>query len=359
MTPEDFNPNDYISEDAPDGIHYFEPSTYPEFRQEVGFTPWENLEEDEGEDEDQFGEENEPEKSTDSGSPEEGRVENPDTAQNMAEAEDAGRDAAKIAEQAENAEVAGEATATAAEAAEAAEAIEAAAVVVAAPEEGVALGVIAGVIAVIAVIAVVVGVFYIALMAVKLEEATADTTNGGTGGATGTYTPPANLPKYCTANTSNHSLSEAQKLSTYGSSASGVEKNLVSLKFQGKTIRVHRLVAPCFQAAIDEIAQSSTKSYKITQLGSWCWRNIRNASCHGGDCGSGVPGRSSCKLSNHSFGTAIDINWDKNDYSCSASHDIPQEWTKILYKYGISPGGDKSLGGYCDWMHYEYKGDPR
>lgn len=57
--------------------------------------------------------------------------------------------------------------------------------------------------------------------------------------------------------------------------------------------------------------------------------------------------------SNHSWGLAIDINWNTNGFGYNVSHDIPQ-WVIDLWKtYGFSYGGDWS--GKKDWMHFEWK----
>lgn len=58
------------------------------------------------------------------------------------------------------------------------------------------------------------------------------------------------------------------------------------------------------------------------------------------------------QLSNHGFGTAIDINPPENDYH-SNTWDIPAKIVQIMTKYGFYWGGYYS-NGYKDAMHFEY-----
>jgi hypothetical protein len=54
-------------------------------------------------------------------------------------------------------------------------------------------------------------------------------------------------------------------------------------------------------------------------------------------------------LSNHSWGTAFDLNPRTNDYTPEARFDMPIEIVKILESYGFYWGGR-----YHDYMHFEY-----
>lgn len=54
-------------------------------------------------------------------------------------------------------------------------------------------------------------------------------------------------------------------------------------------------------------------------------------------------------LSNHSWGTALDLNYSTNDFSSKARFDMPPIIVSILTKYGFYWGGY-----YHDYMHFEF-----
>ncbi len=56
------------------------------------------------------------------------------------------------------------------------------------------------------------------------------------------------------------------------------------------------------------------------------------------------------KVSNHSFGTAIDINPSTNPYKSGKDFDIPKWMVEIFREFGFSWGGY-----YHDYMHFEYE----
>jgi hypothetical protein len=59
--------------------------------------------------------------------------------------------------------------------------------------------------------------------------------------------------------------------------------------------------------------------------------------------------------SNHSWGLAVDINWQSNPYG-GAHHDIPDRvvslWTSQMFRWGGHYRNTK------DWMHFEFMGTP-
>ncbi|PTL76909.1 M15 family metallopeptidase [Vitiosangium sp. GDMCC 1.1324] len=57
-------------------------------------------------------------------------------------------------------------------------------------------------------------------------------------------------------------------------------------------------------------------------------------------------------LSNHSWGTAIDINWDTNPFQGGERFDMSRRIVEILASFGFSWGGY-----YDDYMHFEYLRD--
>jgi hypothetical protein len=54
-------------------------------------------------------------------------------------------------------------------------------------------------------------------------------------------------------------------------------------------------------------------------------------------------------LSNHAFGSAIDINWGTNPYKAGAQFDMPRKIVEIFEGLGFNWGGY-----YHDYMHFEY-----
>lgn len=54
-------------------------------------------------------------------------------------------------------------------------------------------------------------------------------------------------------------------------------------------------------------------------------------------------------LSNHAFGSAIDINWGTNPYQKGARFDMPRRIVEIMEGFGFHWGGY-----YHDYMHFEY-----
>lgn len=113
--------------------------------------------------------------------------------------------------------------------------------------------------------------------------------------------------------------------------------NLVTIKTPGGVgAQVHREAAPYFQGFINEL---ESMGYRIRQFGGYNYRNKRGGS----------------SLSEHAFGNAIDINWDKNPMTGTLVTDLPANISRIAAKYGLSWGGDwKSTK---DAMHFEWTGN--
>lgn len=81
---------------------------------------------------------------------------------------------------------------------------------------------------------------------------------------------------------------------------------------------------------------------------------LKGGQCGGYVCraiaGTAVP-------SNHSWGLALDLNWQENPYSSSAAHTMPTAVARRWNRYGFAWGGDYT-GGRFDWMHLEFMGTP-
>jgi len=61
--------------------------------------------------------------------------------------------------------------------------------------------------------------------------------------------------------------------------------------------------------------------------------------------------------SNHSWGLALDINWDKNPMTSTLITDMPGTVVNAWKDLGFGWGGN--YGGRKDSMHYEYNGTPQ
>lgn len=143
--------------------------------------------------------------------------------------------------------------------------------------------------------------------------------------------------------------------SCYSNVQSSVSSNLTSVSILGKNISIHKKAYPAFKAVSDALNKSRVaKAYRINTIGAYVFRCNVNASTSGRNdlCSSG------CVLSAHSFGIAVDINWDENCNGCS-SFTMPMEIVDIFESYGFRWGGRyKSIfGSRIDPMHFEYMYD--
>jgi hypothetical protein len=112
----------------------------------------------------------------------------------------------------------------------------------------------------------------------------------------------------------------------------------------GARVRVHERALPAFQRVTSNLNAEAAKGnwYQARLLGSFTWRRI------GG----------SYRMSNHAFGTAIDINWDRNPYSGSLVNelitDMPAWYVKAWTDAGFCWGGD--WASIKDPMHFSWMG---
>ncbi len=173
--------------------------------------------------------------------------------------------------------------------------------------------------------------------------------SGAGGGSTNPTNPttdpvPADTLAYCSDNYGKYT-SQSDLKSIYGSSESAVSGNIVSVDFPFrdgiKSIRVHKIAAPCFKAVAQAL---STVSHRpISNDGTFNWRpNVNNPSV----------------LSLHSFGIAIDFDAAQNPNgggsppNCKTN--MPADFVAVFKKYGFRWGGD--YRSTCDAMHYEWLG---
>jgi hypothetical protein len=141
-----------------------------------------------------------------------------------------------------------------------------------------------------------------------------------------------------------------------------MEANKVSVTLLGKSIQVHKLALPAFEAVAKTLDQYKvskdtykfpSKTYKIKNVGAYIFRCNVNASTSGktDTCSPG------CKLSPHAFGIGVDINTEENCNGCK-QYDMPKEISDTFEMYGFRWGGHYPLiGSYIDPMHFEYMRD--
>jgi len=141
-------------------------------------------------------------------------------------------------------------------------------------------------------------------------------------------------------------LKQADHEKLYGKGGPAVVPNLVSVDFMGKSVKVHKRIAPCLQAVVNDLKKAGS-TYKVKVIGGY-----RN----GGGAG---------KISNdadgyHFYGIAIDINPDQNGYyegPASHPYDMPKQYVDIFHGHGFSWGGNWRT--IKDYMHFEFNGfDP-
>jgi len=112
--------------------------------------------------------------------------------------------------------------------------------------------------------------------------------------------------------------------------------NLATIRTPGGLgAQVNVQAAPFFQGFINEL---EGMGYSVKKFGGYNYRNKRGGS----------------SLSEHSFGNAIDINWDENPMGKTLVTDLPPNISQIAAKYGLSWGGDWKSNK--DAMHFEWVG---
>jgi hypothetical protein len=104
-------------------------------------------------------------------------------------------------------------------------------------------------------------------------------------------------------------------------------------------VSVHKRIARLVQILADETERRGYLA-KLGQTGAYNCRSI---------AGTKTP-------SNHSWGLAIDWNWQSNPYSSSRTHTNPQWMYDLWARYGFANGSMYS--GPWDWMHFEFMGWP-
>ncbi len=138
-------------------------------------------------------------------------------------------------------------------------------------------------------------------------------------------------------------LKQAGLEKLYGPGGPAGEPNLATVDFLGKPVMVHKRIAPCLQAVVNDITKANI-SYTIKVIGGY-----RN--------GGGAGQIDNPKDGYHYYGVAIDINPDQNGYyegGASHPYDMPKQFVDIFHAHGFSWGGNwRSIK---DYMHFEFNG---
>lgn len=107
----------------------------------------------------------------------------------------------------------------------------------------------------------------------------------------------------------------------------------------GVSVNCRREIAPLVKKALDDTVATG---YHLNQAetGAFCCRPIGGTNT----------------ASNHSWGLAVDLNWNQNEFSRSPHYTITREAIACWKRLGFSWGGDWS--GKKDTMHMEFNGTP-
>jgi len=105
----------------------------------------------------------------------------------------------------------------------------------------------------------------------------------------------------------------------------------------GLRIQLHKLVMPEFLEAFGD-ALKRCPAYKIDMIGGYCARHMLH--------------NPKLPLSIHSWGAAVDINWNRNGLGQHAPHDLPDAFIEAFTGRGWEWGGNWQHAR--DFMHFQY-----
>lgn len=118
--------------------------------------------------------------------------------------------------------------------------------------------------------------------------------------------------------------------------------NIVSVNMGGHPVQVNKAAATAFQGFVNDL---QAEGYNIHNIGGF---NVRNS-------------RDGNSLSEHAYGTAIDINGEavgqhpaENQFGDKLVTNLPANVSQLAAKWGLSWGGD--WHSKKDAMHFEYTG---
>lgn len=167
-------------------------------------------------------------------------------------------------------------------------------------------------------------------------------TESSTGATLSSSACTATSPVYGRSGGNGRQLKKQQFEMIYGTVAEAMNKQ-VRVDFNGHSVQVHELVAPCLIAVVEDI-KASGSTYKVVEIGGW-----RSAGTGAGKVGAGD--------GYHDYGVAVDINRATNDYYPSPGnypYDMPSEYIRAFNGRGWSWGGDYIT--MKDYMHFEFNG---
>ncbi len=140
-----------------------------------------------------------------------------------------------------------------------------------------------------------------------------------------------------------------------------VRQNLENITFLGSNVQVHKKVVEAFRKVENDIRLKTINgnsfngntyvfpsgSYTFISGGTFNPRPVRGF--------ISSPNSSDCKISNHAFGIAIDLNPSTNQYQGNSCNlDIPPEVVEAFETNGFRWGGRYPLWSKFDPMHFEY-----
>lgn len=102
-------------------------------------------------------------------------------------------------------------------------------------------------------------------------------------------------------------------------------------------VQLHRLIAPHFEATLHAAQLALLKPYPIQLIGGYVPRHQRNDP--------------KLPLSTHSWGIAVDFNWDKNPMKRPLTTNMPDAFVKAFTDRGWVWGGKFSTP---DPMHFQF-----
>ena len=118
----------------------------------------------------------------------------------------------------------------------------------------------------------------------------------------------------------------------------------------GVMVRVNRRAAPLFKGFLDELGDGG---YHIRQSDTGGY-NHRFKRC-------ATPSLCEGQLSDHAWGTALDVNWTTNPLGthdgCTITTDLPADIASLAGRWGLRWGGNFSCASK-DPMHFEVTGRP-
>ncbi len=126
-----------------------------------------------------------------------------------------------------------------------------------------------------------------------------------------------------------------------GAKAAGTA--VVTATRSGTRVSVHKRIARLVLLLLDWTEDPAGGNYPL-----------KPGQCGGYNCRA-IAGTS--VASNHSWGLAVDLNWNDNTFNSTGRRTLPTAVARMWNRYGFAWGGDYR-GSKQDWMHLEQMGTP-